>query len=53
MSFVEVVELFWKLRYKVISIKPEFYDLLKAEAIKNRYNKKKNYITYTSTKNCC
>ena len=27
---------------KVISIKPEFRDLHKAEAIKNRYNKKNN-----------
>ena len=38
---------------KVISVKPEFRDLLKAEAIKNRYNKNTIYIINTSTKNCC
>ena len=38
---------------KVISIKPEFCDLLKAEAIKNRCNKKTTYIINTLTKNSC
>ena len=38
------------LRDKVISVRLEFRDL-KAEAIKNRYNKKTTYIINTSTKN--
>ena len=38
---------------KVISIKPEFRYHFKAEAIKNRYNKKTTYIIDSSSKNCC
>ena len=36
---------------KIISLKPEFDDLLKAEAIKNRYNKKEPKLLTQQLKN--